>query len=53
MLYLKYVCLLFGIFYAFSNTGRAFRGDGVSGINIFFMSLAISGYCLLEFGLGY
>lgn len=44
----KYVCLLLGVVYGFSNTAKVYRKQSISSAQIFMMGFGITGFVFLQ-----
>ena len=51
LILLKFVCLVVGIVYGFSNIVKAKRGQGIGFIQIVLMALGIVGFVFIQFKL--
>lgn len=51
LIIVKFICLVIGIMYGFSNVGDAIRGGKVTMFQLLFMSLGIAGFIFIQFKL--
>ncbi len=49
MIYLKFLCLMVGVMFFYTNTFRGIKDQGVPLINILLMSAGIAGFICLQF----
>lgn len=51
LILLKFVCLLLGVMYGFSNIVKGANGHAISSAQVILMSLGIVGFVFLQFKL--
>lgn len=48
ILIVKFICLLLGVVYGFSNTAKAYCKQNISNAQMFMMGLGITGFVFLQ-----